>query len=52
MSVIEKALAATLKNIGTTLYIIGVGSTLGSSWEYSIIKANYFYDKVGKDIEE
>ena len=52
MSVTEKALAATLKDIGITLYIIGVGSALGPPRKYSIVKANYFYDKAEKDVEE
>ncbi len=52
MSAIEKALAATLKDIGTILHTIGVGSASGSLREYSTAKANYFYDKAGEDIEE
>ena len=52
MSTTEKALAATLKNIGTTLHTISAGLALGSPREYSMIKANYFYGKVGKDVKE
>jgi len=52
MSVTEKALAATLKVICMTRYIRGVGSALGPPRKYSIVKANYFYDKAEKDVEE
>ncbi len=52
MSATEKALAAALKDIGTAFYTIGVGLILGPPREYSMAKANYFYGKVGKDIEE
>ncbi len=52
MLVIEKALAAILKDIGTALHIIGAGSASGSPREYSTAKANYFYGKAGENIEE
>ncbi len=52
MSAIEKVLAATLKDISTALHIIGAGSALELLREYSIVKANYFYEKVEEDIEE
>ena len=52
MSVTEKALAAALKNIGTTLHTIGAGPAPGPSKEYSMAKANYFYSKAGEDIKE
>ena len=45
MTVTEKALAATLKDIGTALYTIGAGLAPGSLREYSTAKANYFYGK-------
>ena len=49
---IEKALAATLKNIGTALHIIGAGLALGLPKEYSTAKANYFYGKAEEDVEK
>ncbi len=52
MSAIEKALAITLKDIGTALHMIGAGLALGSLREYSTAKANYFYGKAREDIEE
>ena len=52
MTMTEKAVAAAFKNIGITLYIIGVGSASGPPKEYSITKANYFYDKAREDIKE
>ncbi len=52
MSTIEKTLAAALKDIDTALHIIGAGLAPEPPREYSIIKVNYFYDKVGEDIEE
>jgi len=52
MTVTEKALAATLKDIGTALYTIGAGLAPGSLREYSTAKANYFYGKVGEDVKE
>ncbi len=52
MSATEKALAAALKNIGTALHTIGVGSASGLSREYSTAKVNYFYGKAGEDVEE
>ncbi len=52
MTTTEKAVAATLKDIGTVLHIIGTGLTLGSLREYSKAKANYFYGKAGEDIKE
>ncbi len=48
----KKALAVVLKNIDITLYIIGAGPVSGPPREYSIVKANYFYSKVGKDVKE
>src|SRR6266540_1378752 len=52
MSTTEKALAAALKDIGTALHMIGAGPASGPAREYSIAKANYYYDKAGEDIEE
>jgi len=52
MSVTEKALVAALKDIGTALHTIGAELASGPSKEYSTAKANYFYGKVGKDVEE
>jgi len=52
MITIEKALATVLKNINTTFHIIGIGLGSVSLRKYSIVKANYYYNKVGKDIEE
>ena len=52
MIVTEKALAAALKNIGTTLHTIGAGPAPGPSKEYSMAKANYFYSKAGEDVKE
>ena len=45
MTVTEKALATTLKDIGTALYTIGAGPASGPPREYSTAKANYFYGK-------
>ncbi len=36
----KKALAATLKDIGIALYIIGMRSTPESLKEYNMVKAN------------
>ena len=52
MSATEKALAAALKDIGTALHTIGARLALGPLREYSIAKANYYYGKVGEDVEE
>ncbi len=52
MSIIEKALAAVLKDIGTILHTIDTGPASGSLREYSTAKANYFYGKAGEDIKE
>ncbi len=48
----KKALAATFKDIGTTLYTIGARLALELLRKYSIAKANYFYNKVKKNVEE
>ena len=52
MSATEKAFAAALKDIGTVLYIISAGLTLGLPREYSTAKANYFYGKAEEDVKE
>ncbi len=52
MTATEKAVTAALKNIGTALHTIGAGLILELPREYSIAKANYFYGKAGKDVEE
>ncbi len=52
MSTTEKALAATFKEIDTTLHTIGAGLALELPREYSIAKTNYFYGKAGEDVEE
>ncbi len=52
MMTIEKALAAVLKDIGTALHTIDAELVSGSAREYSTAKANYFYGKVGENIEE
>ena len=52
MTITEKALAAILKDISITLYIIDVRLVSGSFREYNIVKANYYYNKAEKDIEE
>src|SRR6266498_4017822 len=52
MTMTEKALAAVLKDIGTALHTIGAELALGSAREYSIAKANYYYDKAGEEVEE
>ncbi len=48
----EKALAAALKDISTALHTIGAGLASGPPREYSTAKANYFYGKAEKDVEE
>ncbi len=52
MSTIEKAFAVILKNIGIALHTIGAGLASGLPREYSIAKANYFYDKAEENIKE
>jgi len=52
MTVTEKALAAALKDIGIILHTIGAGPAPGPAREYSTAKANYYYGKVGEDVEE
>ena len=52
MTITEKVLAATLKDIGTALHTIGAGLASGPAREYSTVKANYYYGKVGEDVEE
>ncbi len=52
ISATEKAFAVTLKDIGTTLHTIGAGLASGLLREYGTTKANYFYGKAGKDVEE
>ena len=52
MTVTEKVLAATFKDIGIAFHTIGAGSAPGPSREYSTVKANYFYDKVKEKMEE
>ena len=52
MTTTEKALAAILKDIDTALHTIGTGSAPKPAREYSTAKANYYYGKAGKDIEE
>ena len=52
MTATEKALAAALKDISTTLHTIGAGPASGSAREYSTAKANYYYGKAGEDIEK
>ncbi len=52
MSATEKALAATLKDISTVLHTIGIELAPESLRKYSTAKANYFYSKVGEDVEE
>ncbi len=52
MTIIEKALAVTLKDIGTAFHTIGAGPASGPPREYSTAKANYFYDKAGEDVKE
>ncbi len=52
MTAIEKALAVTLKDIGTVLHTIGAGLALGLAREYSMAKVNYYYGKAGEDVEE
>src|SRR6266498_5393444 len=52
MTVIEKALVATLKDIGNVLNVLGIGSAPGLQREYSTAKSNYFYSKAGKDVKE
>ncbi len=47
----EKAFAAAFKNIGNVLNVLGIGSVLESQREYSIVKFNYFYGKIG-DVEK
>ncbi len=48
----EKALAATLKDIGTAFHTIGTELASGLPREYSTAKANFFYDKAGEDVKE
>ncbi len=48
----EKALAAVLKDIGTALHTIGARPASGPAREYSMAKTNYYYSKVGEDVEE
>ncbi len=48
----EKAFAATLKDISTALHTINAGPASGPAREYSTAKANYFYGKVGEDVEK
>jgi len=52
MMAMEKTLAAALKDIGTALHTIGTGPAPGPAREYSTAKANYYYGKVGEDVEE
>ena len=52
MSIIEKALAAVLKDIGTILHTIDTGPASGSLREYSTAKANYFNDKAEEDVKK
>ena len=52
MTATEKALAAILKDISNTLNVLGARLASRSQREYSTAKSNYFYGKVGEDIEE
>ena len=52
MIIIKKVLAAALKNIGTTLYMIGARLASGLLKEYNTAKANYFYGKAEENVEE
>ena len=52
MTATEKVLTAALKDIDTALHTIDIRSASRSPKEYSIVKANYFYDKVGENIKE
>ena len=52
MTATEKALAAALKDISTTLHTIGAGPASGSAREYSTAKVNYYYGKAEEDVEE
>ena len=52
MTATEKALAAVLKDIGTALHTIGARPAPEPAREYSTVKANYYYGKVGEDVEE
>jgi len=52
MIVTEKALAATLKNIGNILNTIEAGLASEPLREYSMTKANYFYGKAGEDVKK
>ncbi len=52
MIVTEKALAATLKNIGNILNTIEAGLASEPLREYSMTKANYFYGKTGEDVKK
>ena len=52
MTAIEKAFAAALKDIGIALHTIGARPASGLLRKYSTAKANYFYSKAEKDVEE
>ena len=52
MTATEKALAATLKDIGIALHTISAGPAPGLAREYITAKANYYYGKAGEDVEE
>ena len=52
ITITEKTLAAILKDISTILHMIRVESASGSFKEYSIVKANYYYSKVGEEIKK
>jgi len=52
MLITEKALAITLKDIGTAFHTIGAGLAPELSRKYSTVKANYFYSKAGEDVKE
>ncbi len=48
----EKIFATILKDIDTAFYIIDVKLASKSSRKYSIVKANYYYGKVEKNIKK
>jgi len=52
MTATEKVFAFVFKDIDIAFHTIGAGSAPGPFRKYSIAKVNYFYDKVGEDIEE
>ena len=52
MSITKKVFATILKDIGIAFHMIGIGSASKLFREYSIAKANYYYNKTEKNIKK